>query len=48
MRGKSLAAVANVPCTGRPELSQPPVDRGNISYQEANRAAGRSTHTPNC
>ena len=48
MRGSALAAVANVPCTGLPFLSQPPVDRGNISYQALKRASGRSTHTPCC
>ena len=39
MRGSALAAVANVPCTGLPFLSQPPVDRGNISYQALKRAS---------
>ena len=41
-------AVAKVPCTGLPSASHPPVDRGNISYHELNRASGRSTHTPYC
>ena len=44
----ALAAVAKVPCTGLPLASQPPVDRGNSSYQEPKRASGRSTHTPYC
>ena len=48
MRGSASAAVANVPCTGLPLASQPPVDRGNISYHELNRASGRSTQTPYC
>ncbi len=48
MRGSALVAVANVPWTGLPFLSQPPVDLGNISYHALNRASGRSTHTPCC
>ena len=48
MRGSAFAAVANVPCTGLPFLSTPPVDRGKISYQALKRAAGRSTQTPYC
>ena len=47
-RGSALVAVANVPWTGLPLLSQPPVDRGKNSYHEPNRASGRSTHTPYC
>ena len=42
------AAVAKVPCTGLPSASQPPVERGNISYHEPKRASGRSTQTPYC
>ena len=34
--------------TGLPLASQPPVDRGNISYHALNRANGRSTQTPYC
>ena len=48
MRGRSAAAVAKVPCTALPSASQPPVERGNISYHEPKRASGRSTQTPNC
>ena len=48
MRGSALVAVAKVPCTGLPLASHPPVDRGNISYHELNRASGRSTQTPYC
>ena len=44
----AAAAVAKVPCTGLPSASQPPVERGNISYHEPKRASGRSTQTPNC
>ena len=45
-RGNALVAVAKVPCTGLPELSQPPVDRGKNSYHELKRASGRSTQMP--
>ena len=37
MRGSVLLAVANVPCTGLPSPSQPPVERGKISYHALNR-----------
>ncbi|EUA50031.1 alpha amylase domain protein [Mycobacterium xenopi 3993] len=46
--GSAAAAVANVPCTGLPSSSQPPVERGNISYHAPKRASGRSTQIPNC
>ena len=48
IRGSAAVAVAKVPCTGFPSASQPPVERGNISYHEPKRASGRSTQTPNC
>ena len=44
-RSSSRVAVANVPCTGRPSASQPPVERGKNSYQAPARASERSTWT---
>jgi hypothetical protein len=34
IRSSSLVAVVNVPCTGLPDSSSPPVERGKNSYQE--------------
>ena len=48
MRAERAAAVVKVPCTGLPSASQPPVERGNISYHALKRASGRSTQTPHC
>ena len=44
-RSSSRVAVANVPCTGRPSSSQPPVERGKNSYQAPASASERSTWT---
>ncbi|CNN61504.1 Uncharacterised protein [Mycobacterium tuberculosis] len=48
MRPSAAAAVLNVPWTGLPSASQPPVERGNISYHALKRAAGRSTQMWHC
>ena len=45
---QAAAAVAKVPCTGLTLASQPPVERGNSSYQDPKLASGRSTQTPYC
>ncbi|SKW24740.1 Uncharacterised protein [Mycobacteroides abscessus subsp. abscessus] len=45
-RARSAAAVARVPCIGRPSGPTPPVERGNSSYHAPYSARVRSTQMP--
>ena len=49
MRGSAAAAVRNVPCTGQPWLSQPPVERGTSHTRRCTGPADdRPRHRTGC